>query len=362
MNNYNAPSVDEIQKGMLNNIPGNYDKEVGGFTHDLSKTYALESHQIHKGIEEVFSKLDINNFQGEELERQVFQKKGLERKRATFAIGELLIKGNGIVPLGSLFETEAGTQFQTVEEVTISIEGSIRVKAAIPGKDGNVPEDCITLIPITIQGITEVTNPLKTYDGFEEETDESLIERYLIEIQKPATSGNVYHYLQWARETSGVGDARVFPLWNGDNTVKIVIIDEEKQPASEELVTLTQEYIDPKGIDNSTWGAGYGEAPIGAYCTVVSAVPVVINIETVLVIEAGYSVTDIKFSIENALRDHLKEITFVENHISYSILSSKILDVPGIKEWSELRINNGTINIPIENYEVAVLGSVVVDE
>lgn len=362
MNNYNAPSVGEIQKDMLNNIPGSYDKEVGGFTHDLSKTYALESHQVHKGIEEVFSKLDINNFKGEELERQVFQKKGVVRKRATHAIGELLIKGNRIVPQGSLFETEAGTQFQTIEEITISTEGTIKIKAVIPGKDGNIPEDCITLIPITIQGITEVTNPLKTYDGFEEETDESLIERYLIEIQKPATSGNVYHYLQWARETTGIGDARVFSLWSGDNTVKIVIVDEEKQPASSELVILTQEYIDPKGIDNSTWGAGYGEAPIGAYCTVVSAAPVVINIEAVLVIEAGYSMADIKSSIENVLRDYLKEIAFVENHISYSILSSKILDVPGIKEWSELKINNGTVNVSLESHEVAVLGSVVIDE
>lgn len=362
MKNYNAPSVDDIQKDMLNNISGSYDKEVGGFTHDLSKTYALESHKVHKGIEEVFSKLDINNFHGGELERQVFQKKGLKRKRGTFAIGELLIKGNGIVPLGSLFETEAGTQFQTIEKSIISTEGNVKINAVIPGKDGNVPENCITLIPITIQGITEVTNPLKTYDGFEEETDDSLIERYLIEIQKPATSGNVYHYLQWARETSGIGDARVFPLWNGDNTVKIVIIDEEKQPASDELVILTQGYIDPKGIDNSTWGAGYGEAPIGAYCTVVSAISVAINIEAILVIEVGYSMTAIKSNVENIMRDYLKEIAFVENHISYSILSSKILDVPGIKEWSELKINNGTINISLENHEVAVLGSVVIDE
>jgi uncharacterized phage protein gp47/JayE len=362
MSDYTAPSVEDIQINMLENMPSQYDKEIGGFTYDLTKTYALEAQEGRKEIEGVSLKLDVYNLTGEELERHVFQRKGVTRKQATYSIGEVTVKGNGTIEVGDLFETKAGTQFQAIEEVIIATEGVVKVAAVVAGDSGNVPADCITLIPITISGITEVSNASKTYDGFDEETDESLLERYLIKIQKPATSGNVFHYLQWAREVSGVGNARIFPLWNGDNTVKIVIIDENKEPASTDIVALAQEYIDPKGENDSTWGSGYGEAPIGAYCTVESATGLGININTTLTLEDGYLLTDITPNIENVVKDYLKEIAYVENHVSYALLSSKILSVEGIKEWTALTINGGTQNVTISNTQVAVLGSVTLNE
>jgi uncharacterized phage protein gp47/JayE len=362
MSDYTAPSVDEIQESMLENMPSKYDKEVGGFTYDLTKTYALEVREGREDIEAVSLKLDVYNLTGEELERHVYQRKGITKKTATYAIGEVTVKGNGTIKVGDLFETEAGTQFQATEEVIIVTEGIVKVAAVIAGDSGNIPADCINLIPITISGITEVNNPSKTYDGFDEETDESLLERYLLEIQKPATSGNVFHYLQWAREVTGVGAARIFPLWNGDNTVKVVIIDDNKEPASNELVALAQEYIDPKGENDITWGAGYGEAPIGAYCTVESASGLSISVIAALLLEDGYLLADILPNVETVVKDYLKEIAYVENHVSYALLSSKILDVEGIKEWTTLTINGGTENITILNTQVAILGSVTLNE
>ena len=114
--------------------------------------------------------------------------------------------------------------------------------------------------------------------GFDAETDISLLERYMIAVQTPATSGNIYHYKQWARAVEGVGNSRIFPLWNGRNTVKVVIINDNQQPASSELVKKLKTTLTHMG-DKMKHGELVTEKPLsGAYCTVKSAVAKDINI------------------------------------------------------------------------------------
>lgn len=43
--------------------------------------------------------------------------------------------------------------------------------------------------------------------------------------------------MEWARQIQGVGGARVFPLWAGPKTVKVVIVNAEHRPASTLLVS-----------------------------------------------------------------------------------------------------------------------------
>lgn len=359
---YKAPPVGDIHKGMLKDISNDYEKEVGTFTNDLTKTYAIQSYEARKKIELLFGKLDVNNYHDIELERYVFQRKGIRRKKSNASLGSITAKGNGTINIGDLFETESGTQFKATETVTINDSGDVKIEAVIPGLKGNVGANTITLIPITIQGITEVTNTSPTIDGYDQETDESLVERYLIDIQKPPTSGNIYHYMQWSREVIGVGDSKIVPLWNGNNTVQIVIIDDEKLPATTELIERTQNYIDPKGENNSTWGAGYGEAPIGAYCSVISAAPKNINVASTLLLEDGYTLDQVKPWVDEAMKKYLKEIAFLKNSVSYAILASKILSVEGISDWTSFTINGGTQNISVGEKEVAVLESVILNE
>lgn len=356
--NYYAKTIDENHDDLLQNISNDYEKQIGTFTSDLTKSFAIEEYSLAKKIELLFYKLDVENYEGDELTRFVFQRKGVVRKPASVSTGTLEVKGDGIVGVGALFETDFGTQFKAIEEVHIDTIGNVKVEAVIEGLDGNVTANQITFIPITISGITEVTNPNPTIDGFDVETDESLIERYLLEVQKPATSGNIYHYEQWAREVVGVGDAKIFPLWNGDNTVKIVIIDDEKKHANQELVDRVQNYIDPKGDSDITWGAGYGEAPIGAYCSVISATDVTLDVVSTITLDTGYTISSVQDEIESKFKEYLQSIAFKRNSISYAILGSLILDVEGVSDWSIFKINTGTVNINIGDEEVAVLGSV----
>lgn len=359
---YKAPPVANIHEDMLNGVSNDYEKEVGTFTNDLTKTFAIQSYEARKKIELVASKLDVHNYHGEELDRYVFQKKGMKRKKSNASLGVITAKGNGTISTGDLFETESGTQFKATETIVINDTGNVKIEAVIPGLKGNVGANTITLIPITIQGITEITNTTPTIDGYDQETDESLVERYLIEIQKPPTSGNIYHYMQWSREVVGVGDSKIFPLWDGNNTVQIVIIDEEKLPATTELIERVQNYIDPKGENNSTWGAGNGAAPIGAYCSVVSATPKNTNVTSTLVLESGYTIEQVQPWVEEAMRKYLKEIAFLRDSVSYAILASKILNVEGINDWTSFTLNGKTANVTIGKKEIAVLESVILNE
>ncbi|MGK5506723.1 baseplate J/gp47 family protein [Brevibacillus formosus] len=110
---------------------------------------------------------------------------------------------------------------------------TVKVEAVVAGSSGNVPANSITLFPVTLAGFTAVTNPSPTSDGFDAESDEDLLKRYYQRIRTPATSGNKAHYKNWAMEVQGVGDVRIVPLWDGVNTVKVIIIDSDKKPASQ---------------------------------------------------------------------------------------------------------------------------------
>lgn len=359
MDEYRVPSIDEIEREMLNNVPDDYVKEVGTFTRDLIKTYALQSLKNEQLIAELYSKLDVNNLYGEELERFTKQRKGIEKKKANPAKGFLKVDGNGSIKVGDLFETESGNRYFAVENIQINGTGEVKIEATIPGVNGNVGANTIKLIPITLSGIAKVTNPQPLIDGYDEETDESLKERYFIELQKPPTSGNIYHYIQWSREVVGVGDARIFPLWNGNNTVQVVIIDDNKEPANQELINRTQEYIDPKGDKSSTWGTGAGQAPIGAYCTVTSATGKRIDVNSTLILEKGYTLETVQPLVEKKLKEYLKSIAFKKNSVSYALMSSWIMDVEGVQEWTTLTINGSQSNVKLAEKEVGILGSVV---
>lgn len=343
----------EIHEEMLSDISNDYDKRVGEFIFDATKPAANQFEKAYENSERIEAKLDIGNLSGEELSRRVRERTGITRRQATRAIGTLIAVGNGTINEGDLFETESGIQFEASETTAIVESGTVLIRAVNPGTAGVVPAHQITLMPVTLDNIDSVTNPQPTYDGFPAESDSELLQRYYDRIRTPATSGNKYHYLNWAKEIAGVGDARVFPLWNGDNTVKVAIIDSDKLPSSNELVEQVQEYIDP----NSN-GLGEGQAPIGAFTTVVSATGVDINVTFNLVLTERYTEQNVIDAVSNNITEYLKEIAFVQDFVSYAQIGSIIINTDGVADYTDLTINNGTDNIMINDDEVAVLGGV----
>ncbi|MBZ9633199.1 baseplate J/gp47 family protein [Clostridium sp. FP1] len=352
---YEAKTVDNINQEMLSNISDEYEKTEGNATADIIKSFAMESNNIWLGLQTLFNKLDVDKLVGDDLTQYCTQRKGIDRKIATFSKAILTITGNGNIAIGDLFATVNGIQFKSLQNLTIIDVGTISVEALIAGSSGNVGSGSITQFPVTIAGIISCNNVNSSFDGFAEETDKLLRERYYEALRIPATSGNKFHYILWARKIVGVGDAKVIPLWNGANTVKVIIIDSNKQVASTDIIKKVQDYIDP-----NTTGIGEGEAPIGAYCTVVSATSKLINIEVDIQEVQNYTLENIKNNIKLNIISYLQEIAFKQDYVSYAKISSIILATEGVQDFTNLKVNTGIANISIGTEEVGIVGGVTI--
>lgn len=354
---YEDKTTENLLTNMLAEVDDSYQKSVGFPIYDLLKAVAMTLNEYYHLMNDVANSLDVDHLTGSKLERFIYQRKGLKRKEATFASGLLEVIGNGTVMAGDLFESAGGIQFQATKSTVITGSSIIPVAATISGPAGEVGANTVNMIPKTIQGITACTNPEAITGGYHAETDDSLRQRYYEALQKPATSGNIYHYMLWAKEVAGVGDAKVFPLWNGDNTVLVIIIDDEKQPADSELINRVQNYIDP-----NISGTGSGQAPIGAYCTVKSADRKEISVSVKLKLIEGYGLSIVLETIKSNIVEYLKETAFKQDYISLGKISAVIIGSEGVDDYSDLRLNNQSGNIKVGEKEVAVLKEVTAIE
>jgi uncharacterized phage protein gp47/JayE len=348
-------SKETILTALLASIPNTYDKSAGSFIYDNLAAVAERMAVVDTDLATAQGKLSIANLSGTDLAIRINERTGLTRKAATNATGIVTVTGSGTITIGDLFETSSGTQFRAIETKVIAISGSVNVQAALFGGGGNVASGTIVLFPVTLTGFTAVNNAAITAGGFDAETDADLLRRYYDYIQSPATSGNKNEYLVWAKSVSGVGDAKVIALWSGNNTVKVVIIDSNKQPASASIVLDVQNYIDP-GIT----GLGDGVAPIGAFVTVVSATGVNINVVATITLSVGYDLATATINIRAALTAYLKSIAFTQSIVSYAKVGDAVLNSLGVEDYTGLTVNGGTTNIPITGLQVAVLDTTTI--
>ncbi|MWC26625.1 baseplate J/gp47 family protein [Paenibacillus sp. MMS18-CY102] len=348
-----AESTNAILEQLLGAISDSYDKTPGYLVYDILKSAAISVAKLDKKQEDTSAMLDVDNLTDALLERFVYQRKGIKRNAATKAVGAVQVAGNGTVQAGDLFETRNGIQFAATEAVVIVGTGTVPIMSMVSGQAGNVPANQITQMPVTLSGITSVNNALPTHDGYEAESDTSLRERYYVAAQTPATSGNRWHYYQWAKEISGVGDADIYPLERGPNTVEVIIIDQNKQPASSALVAQVQAYIDP-----NSEGLGNGAAPIGAHCYVVSATALTIDIEVEVQKLPGYSDAQVIANITSACASYLQSIAFRSDYVSYAKIGEAVLNSEGVDDYANLAINGGSGNISVGDKMVAIVGVV----
>jgi uncharacterized phage protein gp47/JayE len=336
----------EYRDSMFANISHDYDKSEGSFIYASIAPVAIELVNVDASIENLKDKLSINNLSGDELEQRVTERTGIIRKKAVKAHGMITVVGDGTVTIGDLFETKNGIQFQSTETKVIVVSGNVAIESVLVGTKGNVPANQITLMPVTIAGITSVNNSQPIIDGFEAESDSDLLTRYFERVKTPPTSANVAMYKNWAKEVVGVGDAKVIPTWNGAGTVKVIIVDANKLPASANLVSETTTYI-------------ASVKPLGAGAeTIVSAVSKPINISATLILASGFTLGQVQSNFEQLLIKELNNIAFVDSYISYAKMGTLLYSTTGLIDYSNMTLNGFTVNVPIADEEIATIGIV----
>ena len=348
-------SASEILDEMLSAMPESYQKTIGFPTYDLLAAVSLRMEGTDEAIDEAKQQLDPENLSGDDLDRYIYPRSGLARKASTFAHGTLTVTGSGTVEIGTLFESVGGVQFAATETVVIDGEGSVPVTCTVDGTAGNLPAHSVTQMPVAVQGIASCDNPEPIGGGYAEESDSEYYARYLVVLRTPATSGNVYHYVQWALEVAGVGHVKVFPRVQGVNTVDVVIADNAGQPAGEELVAAVQAYIDPESE-----GAGRGQAPIGAQCFVSAAAEKKIAIACKVFKSNTAEADSVTAAVKAAVAAYLAGTVFVQDYVSYAQIAAAILSAEGVVDFEGLTVGGGTANIAVGERECPVLGEVTI--
>lgn len=186
-------------------------------------------------------------------------------------------------------------------------------------------------------------------EGENETSDENIRVAYYNYVNSAVSDGNVGQYERWCNEYDGIGNYKIFPLWNGANTVKVSILNPSNKRASDTLVAEFQEYLDP-----GTTGMGDGIAPIGAFVTVTTATEVPISVSATVTMKAGYTDTS---KITTALNDYFASIAYEKSMVAYMNVGAVILGVEGVEAVNNLLVNSSAVDINLGSEEIPVLGT-----
>lgn len=354
---YNDKSLNDIHDLMLANIGNEYRKRQGYFTYDLTRGVAFGVKSCWDLAYDVAKKLDIENLSGEELDLFISERTGLDRKQATKSKGEItIVQGNGSILKGDLFATEDGIQFVATESKEVHAGDVVKIESVMGGQVTNVGIDEITEMPVTLQGIYKITNNEACTGGYDKETDTDYRERYYIKLRAPVNGVNANQYVIWAEEIDGVGKARCVPIWNGINTVKVVLIGNDFKPASEDLVTRVQDYIDPNKN-----GDGSGAATIGAVTTVVAATQKNVDI-TIYGLKVSGALEETKKVIKENIDRYIKTSAFNKDYISLAKIGLVIAETNNVEDYREIRLNGTHNSLQLQQDECGVLNEVTYDD
>jgi len=345
-------TVIEIRDRMLGNIPDGLDVSEGSFFWDLLASVAIELGGVtYIKLEDILRLGFALTTEGIYMDYKAAEH-GLTRLSATYAEGEVTFTGVDatVIPEGTLVASEAGVQFVTMAEAVISgTTVDAAIKAFDSGASGNLPSATIKTMPVSLAGIISLTNAAPTIGGTAAETDAALLERLLDKVRQPATSGNVYHYEQWARAVDGVGDAKVDDEWDGPGTVKVYLVDADKEPVAAPIVTACGVYIETV-------------RPIGADVTVVAATEVTIDVAATLTLASGYEIADVAARAETGVQSYIKSVAFIQDYVSIAQVGNAIIDTAGVLDYSGLTLNSGTANVALSFGATPVLATVSLTE
>ncbi|MGN7356786.1 baseplate J/gp47 family protein [Paenibacillus sp. SAF-054] len=347
---YEHQTKEAILERMREASPKGIDTRQGSITYDLLSPAAIELAHAYIALDQVLSFGFAGPGQPSEFLDLRAAEFGVTRRSSEKATGEVVFKGDEdtVIPIGTSVSTdeEDAVAFVTVEAGVIKQGAAkVRAKAVLGGTRGNVDAGRIKLILGNLTGVISVTNPEEFMNGAETESDESLLGRYFDRVRRPATSGNIWHYRQWALEVTGVGDVKVFPTWNGGGTVKLSVLSEDKRKPRE-------------GIIEAVTAAVEQRRPVGAEVTVSPAKEVEINATARLTLVEGADPERIKALFRSKLEDFLASIAFKTTTVPYNRIFGLLLDIEEVWDFKELTINGQSSNLEVKEEEVAVAGAV----
>lgn len=336
-------NYEEIKERILMGVSMT-DRREGSFVNDMVSPLAMELEKVYAAITAAQDTMFVQSSTGMWLDKRGAEY-NIKRKEGTKADGICTFIGqkNAVIPAGSSCATLSGLMFLVQYDVVIGEDGTAEayVKAQEIGGKYNVLPESITVLPVNISGVTGVTNYEKMLGGSDVETDAEIAQRILEKLQKPATSGNVFHYRLWAKEINGVGEVKVFPLDHGAGTVTVMPITNTGRSPNSDILQKVRENIE-------------NNRPIGATVTVEAPKEKMIAVNAVVNLSPSASLDVVKEEYEKQFRQYIRDTAFRSAVVDYYRCLSMFYDIAGVDAVQSFTLNGETINIAIGDREVQV--------
>lgn len=348
-------TYDYLLESVLKNAPTGIDTRQGSIFFDAVSGPLLKIAKLYTDLDSVMEVAFLDTTFDEYLDLKASEN-GIERLNATTT--KYSVNIDGTIPSEDeiFFIDELYFIFRASDEYGYYVEavdcGSRYNEVYIGSKLTSVN---------TIDGLSSIEIISILEYGTDVEDDESLRDRVRQKIAGISENGNIEQYKTWCESIDGVERAKIFPLYNGPNTVMAILINHYGLPVSEIIVSKVQNYIDPNGS-----GLGEGVCSIGACFSAKRPIEKLIDVSVYLEISNDYGEEDVRAEISQKIAEYFKEITLNTSSIDKVIvrlsnIGALISNVSGVLDYYELKINDSIDNIYVDGIEVAVLGEVVID-
>lgn len=335
----------------------NIDTREGSIIYNALAPAAVEFQNMYIELDVI-----LNESFADTQSREYLIKRCAERGIIPDPATKAVLKGefNIDVPIGSRFSLD-DLNYAVTEKIST---GVFKLECETVGEVGN--QNIGTIIPIdyidglTLAELTEILIP-----GEDEEDTETLRQKYFDSLESQAFGGNIPDYKEKTKSLAGVGGVKVYPVWNGGGTVKLVVIDSTYGVPTQTLIDSVQSTADP--VTNQ--GLGNGFAPICHTVTVVGVTSTTVNIATTITYQEGWTWNDIESYVYEVIDAYFLELneswettkTLTTNNgliVRISQIETRLLNLTGVLDIAGTTINTIAQNLTLDADSIPVRGVV----
>ena len=339
-------TYENIKQRILDNIAIDIDKREGSFTSNMISPLSQELAKAYINMSDILSLGFIEDNFDTFLDKRVAEF-GVYRKQGSKAVGEIKVEGQegATIENGTILKAN-NLYFTVLNDIELPNDNTIYVEANEVGYKYNLLPNTEFELVEKNDRVTKLVNEVEFSNGVDVESDEDLRKRFIKVVNNPSASGNKNHYEEWALEVNGVGRAMVYPLWNGNGTVKVMITGNDNKPVTEDIIEACKLHISEN-------------MPIGCQLTVTTPSLLNVVIKANIELKEGYEIEDIKTDFEASLNEHLKGIT---TELIYSKVYGLLANHAGVEDVTEFLINNSNSNITISEDKIVNISEINLSE
>ena len=343
---FSNQTYEVIKQRILDNINIDIDKREGSFTSNMIAPLVEELAKAYINMGDILSLGFIDDTFDTYLDKRVGEF-GVYRKAGTKAIGEVKVEGKegAIITNGTLIKAN-DLYFTVLNDIELPTDNILYVEANEVGYKYNLLANTEFELVEKNDKVTKLINEVEFTNGVDVESDEDLRKRFVKVVNNPSTSGNKNHYEEWALEVNGVGRAIVYPLHNGNGTVKVMIVGNDNKPVAEEIIDNCKLHIEEN-------------MPIGCQLTVTTPSLLNVSVKASIELKEGYDIEDIKLDFEASLNEHLKGVT---TELTYSKVYGLLVNHSGVEDVTEFKINDSNVNISISEDKIINISEIILSE